>query len=43
MQKLGIEWLYRLVKEPWRWRRQLVLPVFAVLVIKARIADFFGR
>jgi len=43
MQRLGIEWLYRLMKEPWRWRRQLVLPVFAVLVIKARIADFFGR
>jgi N-acetylglucosaminyldiphosphoundecaprenol N-acetyl-beta-D-mannosaminyltransferase len=43
MQKLGLEWLYRLGKEPWRWRRQLVLPVFAILVIKARIADFFGR
>lgn len=31
VQKLGFEWLFRLVREPWRWRRQLVLPGFAVL------------
>jgi N-acetylglucosaminyldiphosphoundecaprenol N-acetyl-beta-D-mannosaminyltransferase len=31
IRKLGLEWLFRLVREPWRWRRQLVLPVFAVL------------
>ena len=43
MQNLGLEWLYRLLKEPWRWRRQLALPIFALLVIKARIAEFFGR
>ena len=30
VRKLGFEWLYRLILEPWRWRRQLVLPVFAV-------------
>lgn len=33
-QKLKIEWLYRLMKEPSRWKRQLVLPKFAWLVIK---------
>lgn len=27
----GFEWLYRLVREPWRWRRQLVLPGYAIL------------
>ena len=27
--KLNIEWLYRLISQPSRWRRQLVLPVFA--------------
>jgi len=27
--KLNIEWLYRLICQPSRWRRQLVLPVFA--------------
>lgn len=33
VRKFGLEWLYRLVREPWRWRRQLVLPHFAILVI----------
>lgn len=28
MQRLHIEWLYRLVKEPWRWRRMIALPRF---------------
>ncbi len=36
MQNLGIEWLYRLINEPWRWRRQLVLPHFAALVLFKR-------
>jgi len=31
---LGIEWLYRLLKEPQRWRRQLALPVFVALVAR---------
>lgn len=31
-RKLGLEWLYRLVKEPARWRRQLALPHFVLLV-----------
>lgn len=25
-----LEWLYRLIQEPWRWRRQLVLPGFVI-------------
>ena len=29
MRGLGIEWLYRLLQEPWRWRRIARLPVFA--------------
>jgi N-acetylglucosaminyldiphosphoundecaprenol N-acetyl-beta-D-mannosaminyltransferase len=29
VRQLGFEWLFRLVVEPWRWRRQLVLPAFA--------------
>ena len=28
----GFGWLFRLVTEPWRWRRQLALPRFAALV-----------
>ncbi len=31
MQQAGIEWLYRLAREPWRWRRQAVLPRFALM------------
>jgi N-acetylglucosaminyldiphosphoundecaprenol N-acetyl-beta-D-mannosaminyltransferase len=31
-RRLGLEWFYRLVTEPRRWRRQLALPVFVCLV-----------
>ncbi|MBV8155319.1 MAG: WecB/TagA/CpsF family glycosyltransferase [Candidatus Eremiobacteraeota bacterium] len=31
-RKFGLEWLYRLIKEPQRWRRQLALPYFVWLV-----------
>ncbi|MGH2535061.1 MAG: WecB/TagA/CpsF family glycosyltransferase [Thermomicrobiales bacterium] len=37
VQRLGLEWFYRLAREPWRWRRQAVLPLFAVLVLWERI------
>ena len=33
----GTEFLYRLISEPKRWKRQLVLPKFALMVLKARI------
>ena len=36
IQNLGLEWLYRLLKQPWRWRRQLQLWVFVWLVIKEK-------
>ncbi len=32
-QKLALEWLYRLYREPWRWRRMLALPRFALRVM----------
>jgi N-acetylglucosaminyldiphosphoundecaprenol N-acetyl-beta-D-mannosaminyltransferase len=31
MRELGLEWLYRLWRQPWRWRRMLALPHFAAL------------
>jgi len=34
MQRLGLEWLHRLYKEPWRWRRMLALPRFAWRVLR---------
>jgi N-acetylglucosaminyldiphosphoundecaprenol N-acetyl-beta-D-mannosaminyltransferase len=36
IQRLGLEWLHRLYREPWRWRRMLVLPKFVGLVILRR-------
>lgn len=33
IRRLGLEWLVRLAREPHRWRRQLVLPVFAMRVL----------
>jgi N-acetylglucosaminyldiphosphoundecaprenol N-acetyl-beta-D-mannosaminyltransferase len=35
-QDRGLEWLYRLYKEPWRWRRMLALPRFAAKVLVSR-------
>lgn len=40
LHAIGLEWLWRLVREPWRWRRQSVLPLFALLVLRKRL---FGR
>ncbi len=42
-QRAGFEWLYRLAVEPWRWRRQLVLPRFAVLVLWHRLRQVVRR
>ena len=33
IQDLHAEWLYRLWKEPWRWKRQAVLPCFVIKVL----------
>lgn len=38
MRRAGLEWLYRLIREPWRWRRQLALPHFVVLVARQKLA-----
>ncbi len=35
-RRLGLEWLWRLLLEPRRWRRQLALPQFAWLVVRQR-------
>lgn len=34
---LGLEWLYRLITQPWRWKRQLKLLQFIYLVIRDRL------
>ncbi len=37
MRRLGLEWLHRLMREPWRWRRMSRLPVFAALAARQAI------
>lgn len=37
VRRLGLEWLFRLAQEPWRWRRMTRLPRFAVLVLRSRL------
>ena len=34
IQDLGLEWLHRLVREPWRWRRMLALPRFVWAILR---------
>lgn len=38
MRRWGLEWLYRLLRQPWRWRRQLALPRFVFLVLRAWVS-----
>ena len=37
VRRLGLEWLYRLIRQPWRWRRQLALPLFVLLILRERL------
>lgn len=39
MRRVGLEWLYRLLREPARARRMAVLPVFLLLVLRQRLAS----
>lgn len=33
IQKIGLEWLFRLLQQPWRWRRQLRILEFLRLIL----------
>lgn len=37
LQKIGLEWLYRLFQEPWRWRKDLDLFAFVFKVLLTKI------
>lgn len=37
MRRLGLEWLHRLLRQPWRWRRLLRVFAFALLVLGERL------
>jgi N-acetylglucosaminyldiphosphoundecaprenol N-acetyl-beta-D-mannosaminyltransferase len=43
VQRSGLEWAYRLAKEPRRWRRQLALPQFAVAAFGEAMRDRRAR
>ena len=36
LRQLNLEWLYRLIVQPWRWRRQMALPRFVLAVMKEK-------
>lgn len=36
MRERGLEWLYRLIRQPWRWRRMAVLPRFVIAVMRQK-------
>lgn len=36
IRDLGFEWFFRLIVQPWRWKRQIALIKFMILVIKER-------
>lgn len=36
-RKMNLEWFYRLIKQPSRWKRMLVLPIFVLKIIKNRL------
>ncbi|MDX2097536.1 MAG: WecB/TagA/CpsF family glycosyltransferase [Leptolyngbyaceae cyanobacterium bins.59] len=39
LRNIHLEWVYRLYKEPWRWRRMLALPQFAWRSIRHRLTQ----
>ena len=39
LRQLGLEWFYRLITQPWRWRRMLALPRFAWRVLWCQRPD----
>ena len=34
MRRWGLEWLHRLSRQPWRWRRMIALPRFVIRVMR---------
>src|SRR5258706_1280040 len=43
IRTLGLEWLFRLVNQPWRWRRQLALVRFIWMVFREKWDSIKGK
>lgn len=39
LQRVGLEWLFRLLREPSRFKRMSVLPIFAMLVFREKFLE----
>jgi len=42
-RKMGLEWLYRLIREPWRTKRMIKLPLFVFMTLFERMRRLSGR
>jgi N-acetylglucosaminyldiphosphoundecaprenol N-acetyl-beta-D-mannosaminyltransferase len=42
IRRLHFEWLHRLITQPWRWRRMLALPRFALLALRYAVRRRFS-
>jgi N-acetylglucosaminyldiphosphoundecaprenol N-acetyl-beta-D-mannosaminyltransferase len=40
IRRVGLEWLYRLIKQPWRWRRIVRVFAFGLLIMKLRMTNY---
>ncbi len=39
IRKIGLEWLFRLITQPWRWKRQTALLKFIVEVLREKLVN----
>jgi len=39
VRNMGLEWLWRLIREPWRWRRQLALVKFIWMIVREKLVS----
>jgi N-acetylglucosaminyldiphosphoundecaprenol N-acetyl-beta-D-mannosaminyltransferase len=39
IQNIGFEWLFRLIKEPWRIKRQMAIPKLIWLILKEKVVN----
>lgn len=43
LRRVGLDWLFRLIVQPWRWQRQLALPRFLLAVTHEGIQRRLGQ
>ena len=43
IERIGFKWLFRLLTQPWRWRRQLRLVVFTLLLLRSVFPPFRAK